>query len=219
LRAAAEIAKSPAADRLCHTLVTDTRQDGRMPKDELSTATFAIVDVETTGFDPKRDAIVEVACLRMRGGAIVDAFSSLVDPGRPIPAQASAVHGIYEADLRGAPTLARLEPRLRALVRDAVVVAHNARFDVSFLPCISDRPIVCTMRMAKRLVDAPSYRNQDLRKSLRLKVGSEGTRAHRAADDAYVTAALLRELLRRYARGSAPQSISGLIEMIAIPIR
>ncbi len=65
----------------------------------------------------------------------------------------------------------------------------------------------------------PSYRNQDLRKTLRLKTGSEGSRAHRAADDAYVTAALLRELLRRYAGRSAPQSISGLIEMITSPIR
>jgi DNA polymerase III epsilon subunit-like protein len=54
---------------------------------------------------------------------------------------------------------------------------------------------------------------------LRLKTGSEGSRAHRAADDAYVTAALLRELLRRYAGRSAPQSISGLIEMITSPIR
>jgi DNA polymerase III epsilon subunit-like protein len=190
-----------------------------MPKDDLASATFAIIDVETTGFDPKRDGVVEVACLRMRRGEIVEAFTSLVDPGRPIPAHASNVHGIHEADLRGAPSLGHLAPRLRALTADAVVVAHNARFDASFLPVVAGRPVICTMRLAMHLVDAPSFRNQALREFLDLQVGPEGRPAHRAAADAHVTAALLRELLRRYACRPLPQTVSGLIATIAGPAR
>jgi DNA polymerase III epsilon subunit-like protein len=188
-------------------------------KDDLAAATFAIIDVETTGFDPNRDGVVEVACLRMRRYEIVEVFTSLVDPGRPIPLHASRVHGIHEADLRGAPSLERVAPRLRALTGDAVVVAHNARFDVSFLPVVAGRPVICTMRLAMHLIDAPSFRNQALREFLDLKVGPEGRPAHRAAADAYVTAALLRELLRLYASRPYPQSVSGLIETIGRPAR
>ncbi|MFY9779958.1 MAG: 3'-5' exonuclease [Candidatus Baltobacteraceae bacterium] len=190
-----------------------------MITENLAGATFAVVDVETTGIDPRRDRVVEVACLRMRRGEIVERFCSLVDPGRPIPLEASMVHGIYDPDVRGAPALARLVPRLRALTRDALVVAHNARFDVAFLPFIAGRPVICTMRLAMHLVDAPSYRNGALRDYLRLDAGPEHRRAHRAAADAHVTAALLQELLRLYARRQYPQTVSALIEMTARPAR
>jgi DNA polymerase III epsilon subunit-like protein len=188
-----------------------------MPYDSLAHATFAVVDVETTGFDPKRDGVVEVACLRMRRGDIVGRYVSLVDPRRPIPPIASRVHGIYDGDLVGAPRLKTVRRRVRALTHDAVVVAHNARFDVSFLPFLAERPVICTMRLAKHLIDAPSYRNQALREFLDLRVGPEALRAHRAAADAHVTAALLRELLRRYAARHDDWSVSRLIERIARP--
>jgi len=73
----------------------------------MSTTTFAVVDVETTGLDPKLDRVVEVACLRVCAGKIVERFSSRVNPGRTIPARASDGHGIYDRDVAHAPTGSR----------------------------------------------------------------------------------------------------------------
>jgi DNA polymerase-3 subunit epsilon len=182
-----------------------------MSCEDLGAATFAVIDVETTGLDSRTDRVVEIACFRVSGGRVVARFSSLVDPRRKIPARASAIHGIFARDVAGAPTLACLEPRLRQMTADAVVVAHNARFDVGFLPFIAERPTLCTLRLARRLVDAPSYRNQALREFLRLEPARPVRRAHRAEGDAEVTAALLLELLRRYESGPYPATVPALL--------
>jgi DNA polymerase-3 subunit epsilon len=156
----------------------------------------------------------------MRGGRIVDRFASLVDPQRSIPARTSAVHGLFDADVRGAPTLAQIVPRLAELVAAAVVVAHNARFDVAFLPCVRTRPVICTMRLAMHLVDTASYKNRDL--FLALGLGDpalDGLPMHRALGDAMVTSRVLRALLEIYARSRRPQSVAELIREIALPVR
>ena len=182
-----------------------------MPCDHLSATTFAVIDVETTGLDAKNDRVVEIACLRVSGGRVLERFSSLVDPERPIPTRASAVHGIFDCHVAGKPALALLEPRIRHMTSDAVVVAHNARFDVGFLPFLAGRPVVCTMQLARRLVDAPSYRNESLREFLELDLPARLGPAHRAAADAEVTAALLLELLRRYTCGPYEPTVSALL--------
>jgi DNA polymerase-3 subunit epsilon len=186
---------------------------------ELSTTTFAVLDVETTGLDPKVDRVVEFACLRVSAGTVLERFASLVDPERAIPGRASDVHGIFDRDVAGAPTLAELAPRIRALTRDAVVVAHNARFDASFLPMLAGCPTLCTMRMARRFVDAPSYRNETLRAFLQLETARPHARAHRAEADTDVTAALLLELLRRYERVRSGGTVADLLATIARPTR
>jgi exodeoxyribonuclease X len=184
-----------------------------------ASATYAVIDVETTGIDPAVDRVVEIACVRLRGGRIVDRFESLVDPQRPIPPQASAIHHILDGDVRGKPVLARIAPGLRRLVDDAVIVAHNASFDAGFLPFVHDRPIVCSMRLAMHLLDAPSYKNQ----ALRYQLGVDDPllcvlRPHRALADALVTARIFLELLRRYERSAFPRGIEGLIATSAHPI-
>jgi DNA polymerase III epsilon subunit-like protein len=189
------------------------------PGTELAAATYAILDVETTGFDPGNDRVVEVACLIMRGDAIISSFQSLVDPGLPIPAEASAIHGIFDRDVRDAPPFGHIERHLRSLVRDSVVVAHNARFDVSFLPFLAERPVICTMRLAMHLVDSTSYKNRALCELLGTETVPGPLRVHRAAADARLTAGVFRELLRRYSALPAPQTIAGLIERIARPAR
>ncbi len=182
-------------------------------------AAYSVVDVETTGLDRHVDAVVEVACLRVERGVVVERFASLVHPGRDIPFSASAVHGIYDDDVAGAPTLAELRPRILALTAGSAVVAHNARFDLGFLPFLTSRPVVCSMRLAMHLVDASSYRNDALRAMLGITMPPGHGPSHRAATDAAVTAAILRELLKRYALGPFPQSIPGIIATIAKPAR
>ena len=186
-----------------------------MHRDDLAAATFAVIDVETTGLDPKTDRVVEIACLRVRGGRVIERFSSLVDPGRAIPRRASAIHGIFDRDVAFAPTLRELEPQIRRMTADAVVVAHNARYDVGFLPFVAERPVLCTMQLARRLVDAPSYRNEALRDFLRLRTPYPLGAPHRAGSDAEVTAALLLELLRRYEFGPYETTVPALFTLVA----
>ena len=182
-----------------------------------SAATFAVIDVETTGLDPQTDRIVEVACLRMAGGTIVERFSTLIDPERPIGPAASAIHGIYDRDVAGAPRLDDVAATLRRLTHDATVVGHNVRFDLGFLSCLSSRPSLCTLQLARRLVDAPDYRNETLRRLLGVAVEVD-LPPHRAASDAAVTAAVLRELLTRYEGKSGDGSLRSLLATISRPV-
>jgi DNA polymerase III epsilon subunit-like protein len=166
----------------------------------MDTQRYAVVDVETTGFSPASDRVVEIACL------VVDAecrpleeFVSLVRPGRLIPAFASSIHGIYDADVSHAPRLEELAGRLRELTEGAVVVAHNAAFDRGFLPFLHDREWLCTMRLAmQHFPNSPRFTNQALRAYLRVEDERlTGRDAHRAYADAVVTAGILRHCLRR----------------------
>src|SRR5712692_1713557 len=101
------------------------------PLDELA---FTFVDVETTGLEPATgDRVCEIALLRVQGEREIARFESLVHPQRPMHPGARAVHGITDEMLIGAPTFAALLPHIHALLQDAVLVAHNARFDVGFL--------------------------------------------------------------------------------------
>jgi DNA polymerase-3 subunit epsilon len=101
------------------------------PIDELS---FTFVDVETTGLDSATgDRVCEIALLRVCGDQEIGRFETLVHPQRPMTPGAMAVNGITDAMLVDAPPFAAVLPQVHALLQDAVLVAHNARFDVGFL--------------------------------------------------------------------------------------
>lgn len=161
------------------------------------TARYLVLDTETTGLDPATDRVVEVAATVFDAGEdtlSTVVFQSLINPERPIPPEASAIHHLTAADVADAPTLDTLTPRLRELAATAdVLVAHNAAFDRSFLPDLG-RPWFCTLRAARHLwPHAPRHSNQVLRYWIPLTVSVQSP--HRAGDDTQVTAALLRHML------------------------
>jgi DNA polymerase-3 subunit epsilon len=95
---------------------------------------FTCVDVETTGLDPSAgDRVCEIALLRVQDGQEVARLESLVHPQRPMTPGATAVNGITDAMLTDAPVFAKLIPEVQTLLEGAVLVAHNASFDVGFL--------------------------------------------------------------------------------------
>ena len=173
-------------------------------------AAYAVVDVETTGTSIEADEIVSLAVLRLDAdGRELDRFASLVRPAGPIPAEATAVHGIDDAAVRGAPTFAELAAELRALLEGAVFVAHNADFDLPLVQHAFARAgarylptgVACTLD-AFRLLE-PTERSHRL-ESLCERHGIELDDAHDARDDALATVELLRLLLRE---GIAPETV------------
>lgn len=161
---------------------------------------YAVIDVETTGFSPNNDAVVEVACVLVERGCILETFSSLVNPGRPIPAYATGVHGIADSDVRDAPRLVDLHAKLLQLTAGTTIAAHNASFDLSFLPFLAHRPSLCTLQLARHCFpEAPNFKNQTLRRHLGLDAlpAIAALGSHRALADAMVTAHLLMRCLNR----------------------
>ena len=119
---------------------------------------FAVVDVETTGLNPRTDRILEIGIVTADGsGRPTGEWSSLVNPGRPVAA--TVVHGLTDADVADAPPIAEVLPRVTALLAWKVVVAHNAAFDVGFLNAayrhagvdfaIPREATACTMELSK----------------------------------------------------------------------
>ncbi len=161
--------------------------------------TFACLDCEMTGTDSARDAILEVAVVRVVGGRVVGAFESLVrtevscDPG------ALALHGIGPDALADAPTFEDVAPRLAEALSGAVVVAHAPDLDVAFLDRAFEsagRPerlrfALDTLTLARRAVHAKTYALSSL--AAKLSLGE--FRWHRAGQDARATAALLAHLV------------------------
>ncbi len=163
---------------------------------------YAVIDLETTGFSPVHDRVVEMACVLVQDRVIVDHWSTFVNPGCPIPVYATRVHGITDEDVASAPSFELAQRHLHRLCRGTTVVAHNAAFDLAFLPALHRLPSLCTVRLARRAFpDAPNFKNQTLRAYLELDRDPTlaAFPAHRALGDAMVTANILLRCLNAIA--------------------
>ena len=167
----------------------------------LEDATYVVVDLETTGLRPGRSGICEIGAVRLRGFEIEAEFETLVDPGLPIAAGASAVTGLRNEQLRGAPRPAEAVRSFLAFAGDGVLVAHNARFDLAFLDRETERltgsrigsPVVDTVRLARTLL-AGRVAGFGLGQ-LAWFLGTAERPCHRALPDARATAELLLALI------------------------
>ncbi|MFP4275127.1 MAG: exonuclease domain-containing protein [Paracoccaceae bacterium] len=171
---------------------------------------FAVFDTETTGLLPHRDEIVQIAAVRVVRGRIVpgEALDLLVDPGIPIPASASRVHGITDAMVAGAPGVDSAARAFHDFAREAVIVAHNAPFDLAFLRRVDtrlglgwDHPILDTVLLSAVLFGASETHSLDALCE-RLGVTIPEADRHTAMGDARATAqAFCRMLPMLEARG------------------
>jgi len=87
--------------------------------------TYVALDLETTGLNPERDAIIEVGCVRFQDGQPVDQFSTLVNPGRLIPEEIQLLTGIRDADVAGKPRFTDILPALDRFLGPHPLVGHN----------------------------------------------------------------------------------------------
>ena len=179
---------------------------------------FAVVDVETTGGRAQRGGrILEVAVAILEAGTVHLAFTSLLDPGTPIPPWVARLTGITDGMVAGCPRFTDVVPDLGHALDAGVFVAHNARFDWRFLeaecvaagvPAPGGKPL-CTVRLTRRLV--PELRRRAL-DQVAAFFGIENPARHRAFGDALATAYVLRALLGR-ARERGVETLEQLIEV------
>jgi DNA polymerase-3 subunit epsilon len=156
------------------------------------------VDLETNGLSYIRGRIIEVAAIRIENGKIVASMNRLIDPEAELPAFITELTGIRSADLRGAPAFHQIAAELHELLDGALFVAHNVRFDYSFLKQefkragLDFRPRqLCTMRLSRALY--PAERSHKL-ESIIHRHGFQTERRHRAYDDAEVLRKFLSHL-------------------------
>ncbi|MGW0162350.1 DEDD exonuclease domain-containing protein [Mycobacterium sp. NPDC003323] len=170
----------------------------------LADTTFVVVDLETTGGSRDHDAITEIGAVKVRGGVVLGELATLVDPGRAIPPQIVALTGITTAMVHDAPRIDSVLPAFLEFSRGAVLVAHNAGFDIGFLRAAAQRlglswtrpPVLCTVKLARRVLtrdEAPSVKLSALARLF----GASTTPTHRALDDARATVDVLHGLIER----------------------
>jgi DNA polymerase-3 subunit epsilon len=192
--------------------------------DELGTplreVTFVVLDLETTGGSAQRDTITEVGVVKVRGGAQIGELATLVDPGTGIPPQVVALTGITTALVTGAPRLPEVLPSILEFLTGAVLVAHNAPFDATFLRLACERhgatwprpPVLCTARLARAVLtrdEAPSVRLGALAELF----GTATRPTHRALADARATVEVLHHLLERIGNLGV-QSLEELLALV-----
>jgi DNA polymerase III subunit epsilon len=171
----------------------------------LAEVTFCIVDLETTGGSPQDSAITEVGAVKVRCGEVLGTFQTLVNPGRPVPAFIRLLTGITDELVASAPPIEAVLPSFVEFAGNSVLVAHNARFDVSFLNCALERysyprlsnQVVDTALLARKVLagEVPNNRLETLARHLRCAHRP----SHRAYTDALATTDLLHHLIERVA--------------------
>ncbi len=154
-------------------------------------AVFTFLDVETTGLSPRTSRVCEVALIGFQGNCRVCHFSSLVNPGLPIPPETSRIHGITDEMVKNSPAFPALAPRLIALLEGTVIVAHNTDFDLSFMEMefaraglrLPELPVIDTLYIARRLGTFTNNRLGTIAKEL--DISTENW--HRALSDVEMT--------------------------------
>jgi DNA polymerase III subunit epsilon len=177
---------------------------GFLDSGDVSAATLAVIDVETTGLDPQTSRVVECAIVRCTGhGQVLDEWSSLIGVPGSDEIGASWLHGITRATLRGAPTFAEVAERIVDKLRGAIVVGHVVAFDLAHLhaefmrigarlPALGGATI-CTRELARDRLFAGSRTLA----AVCSRLGVSPIEAHTALGDARATASALAEFVAR----------------------
>ncbi|RTG98521.1 3'-5' exonuclease [Thermus scotoductus] len=162
----------------------------------LESLLYTAFDLETTGLDPEKDAIIALGGVHVLGQRVLrqEAFEALVDPGRPIPKVSSEVHGLTWEMLKGKPRLEEVLPAFRAFLEDSVLLAHNGAFDMAFLRRVGihQPPLVDTLLLSHLLF--PDLKDHRL-EALAERFGVPVVGRHTALGDALMTAEVFARMV------------------------
>lgn len=180
-------------------LVDDLKEIVTNDKGQSFSDTFVVFDIETTGFSPVTNRIIEIGAVKVKDGQITDRFSTFVNPEVPIPFEIEKLTSINDSMVMDAGTIEVVLPKFLGFVGDAVLVAHNANFDVSFIRENAERqqiPVnftyVDTVGIARMLLTGQAkYTLDAVAKTLKISLENH----HRAVDDAECTAEIFMKFI------------------------
>ena len=174
------------------------------PKDKkIDDEEFVVFDIETTGLNSHTNEIIEIGAVKIKAGRIVDRYSQLINPGRPIPYHITEITSITDEQVANEPKIDKVIGKFVDFVGDAVLVAHNAPFDMGFIKRDIKKylnidyqcSVIDTLQMARDLFpDLKKYGLGDLNKTLGLALEKH----HRAVDDSQATANMFIIFLEKY---------------------
>jgi DNA polymerase III epsilon subunit family exonuclease len=184
----------------------------------LEEATFVVFDLETTGLRPDSARVCEIGAVRVRALELEERFQTLANPGARLQPAVAALTGLRDEELRRAPPVAAATRRFLGFAGDAVLVAHNARFDLAFLDAETTR--VLGRRVAATVVDTVGLARRLLGRqpanlsALAYRFATDARPCHRALPDAEATAEILLRLIgMAQERGAA--TVGDLVELAA----
>lgn len=183
-------------------LLAQDKNTGEMGDMPLSQLTYVVFDTETTGLHPSQgDEMVSIAGVRIVNGRILtgESFNRIINPGRPIPPESVKFHGITDEMVVDKPPLSVVLPQFKAYAADAVLVAHNAAFDLKFIRkderrcgVTFDNAVLDTMLLSGYVDGTTEGQSLD---AIADRYGIVITDRHTALGDALVTAAVLVRLI------------------------
>ncbi|AZV57905.1 DNA polymerase III subunit alpha [Clostridium sp. AWRP] len=182
-------------------LAPDKKPSVVNPKGQIIDTTYCVLDLETTGFSPVTEKITEIGIMKIKDGKVIDTFSTFVNPEKPIPLRVVEVTNITDDMVRNAETIEQVFPKMLDFIKDSVLVAHNAEFDVGFLKhnarilgCDFDFTYVDTLSLAQEVFpDFKTYKLGRIAKNLGIKVEV----AHRALDDVATTVKVFNVMIEK----------------------
>ena len=196
-------------------LVDDLKDIVENSKNQSLQDTYVVFDIETTGFSPLVNKIIEIGAVKVVKGNITERFSTFVNPEVPIPFHIENLTGIKDDMVITAPVIAEVMPEFLAFCDGAVMVAHNADFDMSFIKYNCDRlsipydfTIADTVAMARMLLpNLNRFKLDTVARALNISLENH----HRAVDDAACTA----EIFEKFVKMLADRGINTLDELNA----
>lgn len=182
-------------------LAPDKKPSVTNPKGQSIDTTYCVLDLETTGFSPVTEKITEIGIMKIKDGKVIDEFSTFVNPEKPIPPRVVEVTNITDDMVKDAETIDKVFPKMLDFIKDSVLVAHNASFDVGFLKHNAkvlgyefDFTYLDTLSLAQELFpDFKTYKLGRIAKNLGIKVEV----AHRALDDVDTTVKVFDIMLQK----------------------
>ncbi len=187
-------------------VVDDTVQIAVNPQDHTTADTFVVFDIETTGFSPEENSIIEIGAVKIADGNIIDRFSTFVNPAEPIPYRIEKLTGINDHMVEDAPYINDALTQFAKFCEGAVYVAHNASFDMGFIMAkeeaagtVREYSYVDTLGMSRLLVpEIARFKLDNLCRFFKISLENH----HRAVDDAEATAHIFLKLIERlHAKG------------------
>lgn len=182
---------------------------------------LVFVDIETNGLNHIRGRVIEVAAIRVEEGRITRVFNQLIDPGSELPYFITNLTGIRSEDLRGAQSFQQIAGELHDILKGAIFVAHNVRFDYSFLKQEFKRAgmtflpkQLCTVKLSRALY--PDQQSHKL-ESLIARHGFAYEKRHRAYDDAHILWQFIQHVEKNFSADIVEAAVAQQIRRPAIP--